>query len=399
MDPEWKEKEWACVLRSCLQGRACRGFNSATRLRAGPPAPGATGLRRRRAGCWWRRCSDLGTSGRRPHTLSSSAPCHSPPRRRWTLFPRTPRRLCRHICCSGLEKEAREAWWPMVEVGKTRRITSKVVMFGNWRAIDAPASRDAINYPPLSRTPRKSCRIGQGRHFTPLRQNKQVLRLLPGFLSMGPPRSGSLLHALHRAGPNPQCDPSTPRPNAETSAKRRAARLKQRETKEELTCFERERAWDAKGLMPHKDPSETSRGGKPCVRWRCEAGTHQPGVPRRRVTRSARPLWWLPNRKWPRRAYMCHHLCCKWDGSEGKGAQRVPARKRRAWGSSRDLTDQDRTVRLPTWQMGKLRTVTWLWWPNPSPPRRRAGQCWLSRSLLSATWTQHQQVWNHSLRM
>ena len=32
MDTEWKEKEWARVLRSCLQGRACRGSNSATRL-------------------------------------------------------------------------------------------------------------------------------------------------------------------------------------------------------------------------------------------------------------------------------------------------------------------------------------------------------------------------------
>ena len=152
-----------------------------------------------------------------------------------------------------------------MDAGKTRRITSKVVMFGDWRAMDAPASRDAINYPPLSRTPRKSRRIGQGRHFAPLRQNKQVLRLLPGFLSMGPPRSGSLLHVLHRGGPNPRWDPSTPRPNTETSAKSRAARLKQRETKE-LTCFERERAWDAKGLMSRKDPSETSWGGKQCVR-------------------------------------------------------------------------------------------------------------------------------------
>lgn len=87
----------------------------------------ATGLRARRAWCWWQWCSVLGISGRRPHTRSSSAPCRSPPRRRGTPLPRTPRRLCRHICCFGLEKEAREAWWYVVEVGDARCTTSKVM--------------------------------------------------------------------------------------------------------------------------------------------------------------------------------------------------------------------------------------------------------------------------------
>lgn len=100
--------------------------------------------------------------------------------------------------------------------------------------------------------------------------------------------------------------------------------------------------------------------------WSFEAGIHQPSVSKRRITRSASWLWWLPNPKCLRsgESYVCHHLCPKLWWKWGGRCPWVQTRRRRA---CRDLIDH--IVQLPNLHMGKLRAVTWVRWPRSSPLR------------------------------